>query len=137
MSTQQEGNYSEVRTISLVGEWLKQRFVGDWFTFVQVGYAELFPVLPDYTRYHRILKNPERIFADLTLRFADFAPDFYVIDSLPLPICKGGRWKRPRARTEAARGRYSLGKVYGFKLYWDHQQPGRGVSLRGGPRQRA
>jgi hypothetical protein len=104
-------------SIALVGEWMKQRFVGDWFNFVKHEYAYLFPVLPDDTRYYRILKNLERIFADLALISANFCSGFYVVDSMPLPICKGVRWKRRRAMTEAASGRYSLGKMYGFKLH--------------------
>jgi hypothetical protein len=93
VSEQQKASYSELMTISLVGEWMKQRYMGDWFNFVKIEYAHLFPLLPDDTRYYRILGNLERIFADLALIVANFATDFYVIDSLPLPICKGARWK--------------------------------------------
>jgi hypothetical protein len=42
----QKGSYSEMMTISLVGELLKQRYAGDWFDFVKVEYARLFPNLP-------------------------------------------------------------------------------------------
>ena len=53
----QKGSYtqralrSELMTISLVGELMKQRYPGDWFEFVKVEYAHLFPLLPDGTRF--------------------------------------------------------------------------------------
>jgi hypothetical protein len=49
----QQGSYtqwalrSEIMTISLVGELLKQRYIGDWFDFVKIEYRQLFPKLPD------------------------------------------------------------------------------------------
>lgn len=128
----QKGSYAELMTIALVGDvlgkaaptgparLLKQAYTGSWFDFIKVEYSQLFPVLPDRTRYHRILNHLERIFADFALRFppqqtADEAN--YIIDSKALPICKGVRWGRPRAMTEADSGRGSLGMFYGFKLH--------------------
>ena len=100
-------------TIALVGELRSQDHIGDWFDFIKVEYKALFPVLPHRTRYYRVLKQLERIFA---LRFSA-GDTLHVIDSKPLPICKGVRWKRPRAMTEATSGRGSLGPFYGFKLH--------------------
>ena len=68
--TNQKGTYSELMTIALVGELLKQRYTGDWFDFVKIEYKQLFPELPDRTRYYRIQNNLERLFADFALRFA-------------------------------------------------------------------
>ena len=65
----QKGSYSELMTIALVGELLKQPYAGNWYELIKVEYASLFPVLPDRTRYHRILNKLERIFADFALRF--------------------------------------------------------------------
>lgn len=110
----QKGSYAELMTIALVGELRSQDHVGDWFDLVKVEYRALFPVLPHRTRYYRVLKQLERIFADFALRFSA-SDTLHVIDSKPLPICKGVRWKRPRAITDSGRG--SLGPFYGFKLH--------------------
>ncbi len=45
-SHNQKGSYSELMTIGLVGELLKQRYSGDWFEFVKSEYRALFPELP-------------------------------------------------------------------------------------------
>ena len=112
----QKGSYAELMTIALVGELRSQDHAGNWFDLVKVEYAALFPVLPHRTRYYRVLKQLERIFADFSLRFAG-SGTLHVIDSKPLPICKGVRWKRPRAMTQATSGRGGLGWFYGFKLH--------------------
>ena len=112
----QKGSYAELMTIALVGELRSQDHVGDWFDSVKVEYAALFPVLPHRTRYYRVMKQLERIFADFALRLAG-ADTLRVIDSKPLPICKGVRWTRPRAMTEATSGRGGLDWFYGFKLH--------------------
>lgn len=116
----QKGSYAELMTIALVGELLKQAYSGDWFDLVKVEYQKLFPVLPQRTRYYRIMVNLERVFADFALRFPPqqvLSDASYIIDSKPLPICKGARWGRSRAMTEADSGRSSLGLFYGFKLH--------------------
>ena len=112
----QKGSYAELMTIALVAELRSQDHSGDWFDSVKIEYATLFPELPHRTRYYRVLKRLERIFADFALRFAG-EDTLHVIDSKPLPVCKGVRWKRPRAMTEATSGRGGLGWFYGFKLH--------------------
>lgn len=116
-SSQQKGSYAELMSIAIVGDWLKQRYSGDWYQLVRYEYDDLFPELPDLTRYYRVLKNLERIFADLALVIGMQASGLHIIDSMPLPICKGIRWQRLRAMTEAASGHCSMGKMYGFKLH--------------------
>ena len=81
-------------------------------------------MLPDRTRYLRIQLNLETIYADLALRLPHPDDDtVYVIDSKPLPICAGARYRRPRAMSEGASGHgghagYSeKGRFYGFKLH--------------------
>jgi hypothetical protein len=122
----QQGSYSEIMTISLVGELLKQRYIGDWFDFVKIEYRQLFPKLPDRSRFYRIYpkghrqNNLERIFADFALRFPaqeQKEAGLHLIDSKPIPICKGARYRRPRAMTESSSGYSSLGWFYGFKLH--------------------
>lgn len=117
-SPQQKGSYSELMTIALVGDLLNQADVGSWFGLVKGEYRGLFPTLPDVTRYYRVLKNLERVWADLALALtAHRAPLAYTVDSKPLPVCKFKRHRRPRAMTEATVGFSTQGPVYGFKLH--------------------
>jgi transposase len=117
-SEQQKGSYSELMTIALVGDLLNQADVGLWFNLVKREYEGLFPVLPDDTRYYRVLKNLERIWADFALMLgAQREVVAYSIDSKPLPVCKFKRHHRPRAMTEATVGFSTQGAVYGFKLH--------------------
>lgn len=119
----QKGSYAELMTIALVGELRSQHHVGNWFDLVKLEYRALFPELPHRTRYYRILKKLERVLADFALRFSR-GDTLHIIDSKPLPICKGVRWKRPRAMTQATSGRGSLGLFYGFKLHAVTDQQG-------------
>ncbi len=117
-SKQQKGSYSELMTIALVGDLLNQADVGLWFNLVKREYGGLFPVLPDDTRYYRVLTKLERIWADLALALtAQHATWAYSVDSKPLPVCKFKRHRRPRAMTEATVGFSTQGPVYGFKLH--------------------
>ena len=120
----QKGSYSELMTIALVGELLGEVSAQKWLGQVRSTYRALFPCLPDRTRYLRIQLNLETIYADFALRLPHFDDDtVYVIDSKPLVYCKGTRYARPRAMTEAGSGRgghrgYSVkGRFYGFKLH--------------------
>lgn len=113
----QKGSYSELMTIILVGEILQQNNQGLWYLTVQSSYKDLFPKLPHISRFYRIQRNFERIYADLALLIAEHNM-VYAIDSKPLPICKGIRHKRDRAMSEASEGKGGASKYfYGFKLH--------------------
>ena len=117
-SEQQKGSYSELMSIALVGDLLNQADTGLWFSVVKTSCKELFPTLPDESRYYRILNNLERIWADFALFLtAEHEVLAYSVDSKPLPVCKFKRHKRPRAMTEATTGFSTQGAVYGFKLH--------------------
>lgn len=117
-SAQQKGSYAELMTIALVGDILNQADTGLWFNLVKGEYGGLFPVLPDDTRYYRVLKKLERIWADFALSLtAHHEVVAYSVDSKPLPVCKFKRHSRPRAMTEATVGFSTQGAVYGFKLH--------------------
>ena len=118
-SSNQKGSYAELMTIALVGEVLHQSHAGTWFQLVKNEFSSLFPVLPDLTRYYRITRNLERVWADLALCLANNADEFttYSMDSKPMPICKLKRARFPRAMTEAAKGFSTSGGVHGFKLH--------------------
>jgi Transposase DDE domain len=118
-SNKQKASYAEIMTISALGELLGQADAGAWFLLVKRDHTDLFPSLPDVTRYYRVARNLERVWADLALCLANIVEDdtVYVVDSKPIPVCKGARFKHPRAMSEAARGFSTLGPVYGFKLH--------------------
>ena len=111
----QVASYSELFTIALVGEMLAQPFESVWYWLVKHSYPNLFPHLPEYSRYHRIIRNAEGLLACLALAVVP-KDELHLIDSKPLPIAKGKRkdWARlPEARL----GFSTLGPVFGFKLH--------------------
>lgn len=113
----QRGSYSELLTIALVGEILQQRNQGLWYLSVKAEYKQLFPELPELSRFYRIGCNFERIYADLALLLAEH-DGVYTVDSQPLPICKGVRYTRDRQMSEADSGRGGATKqFYGFRLH--------------------
>lgn len=118
-SNQQKGSYAELMTIALVGEILHQPESGTWFELVKTECKALFPSLPDITRFYRVIRNLERVWADLALCLANSVNDdtTYSMDSKPLPICQLKRASFPRAMTEAAKGFSTMGGVHGFKLH--------------------
>ena len=111
----QKASYSELLTIAVVGEILAQPYESTWFWIVSQTHRDLFPTLPEYSRYHRILRNAERLVAELAL---SVPPEnrVHLIDSKPLPVVKGKRttWAR---FPDAARGFSTMGMVFGFKLH--------------------
>ena len=112
----QVASYGELFTIALVGEVLAQPLESIWYWLVKENHADLFPRLPDYSRYHRVLRNAEGLLAELarSVLWEKGLPK--LIDSKPLPVAKGKRhsWaKLPEAR----RGFSTLGPVFGFKLH--------------------
>ena len=115
----QKASYAELMTIALVGEIMHEAHSGTWFLLVSRFCKHLFKTLPDITRYYRIMRNLERIWADLALCLANTVGDdtTYSIDSKPIPICNLKRSGFPRAMTEAIYGYSSMGGVWGFKLH--------------------
>ncbi|MDE0529319.1 MAG: IS982 family transposase, partial [Truepera sp.] len=111
----QKASYSELLTIAVVGEILAQPFESNWYWIVNQLFSELFPRLPHYSRYHRILRNAERLLAELALSVLGDSR-IHLIDSKPLPVAKGKRssWSKfPGAR----KGFSTMGMVFGFKLH--------------------
>ena len=128
----QKASYAELMTIALVGELMHQAHSGTWFLLVRNAYKHLFRRLPNITRYYRIMRNLERIWADLALCLANTVDDetTYSMDSKPIPICNLKRSSFPRAMTEARTARKvlsceqeavygfsTMGGVWGFKLH--------------------
>lgn len=81
----QRASYAELLTIVPVGEVLQQKNQGLWYLLVKSDYGGLFPVLPELSRFYRISRDFERIYADLALLSAEH-DGVYPIDSQPLSI---------------------------------------------------
>lgn len=113
--SKQKASISELLTIAVAGELLAQPFESTWYWVVQQRFQDLFPRLPEYSRYHRVLRNAEPLLATLALS-AVSSCGLHLIDSKPLPVAKGKRadWAR---LPEATKGFSTMGMVYGFKLH--------------------
>lgn len=83
---------------------------------VQQRFGDLFPSLPEYSRYHRGLRNAEPLLAGLALSVVSKRSQLHLIDSKPLPIAKGKRAEWAKL-PEATKGFSTMGMVYGFKLH--------------------
>lgn len=112
----QIASYGELFTIAVVGELLAQPYESVWYWLVQQNHRDLFPQLPDYSRYHRIMRNAEKLWAELALMLATPVEGYRIIDAKPLPIAKGKRAEWARL-PEARKGFSTMGMVYGFKLH--------------------
>ena len=112
----QKASISELLTIAVVGEWLAQPFESTWYWIVRQRFGDLFPSLPEYSRYHRVLRNAEPLLAALALSVVAGQSRLHLIDSKPLPIAKGKRAEWAKL-SEAAKGFSTMGMVYGFKLH--------------------
>jgi hypothetical protein len=111
----QKASISELLTIAVVGELLAQPFESTWYWLVQQRFGDLFPSLPEYSRYHRVLRNAEPLLAGLALSVVGQS-QLHLIDSKPLPIAKGKRAQWAKL-PEAARGFSTMEMVFGFKLH--------------------
>ncbi len=114
--SKQKASISELLTIAVVGELLAQPFESTWYWIVQQRFQDLFPSLPEYSRYHRVLRNAEPLLAGLALSVIRKQSQLHLIYSKPLPIAKGKRAEWAKL-PEAAKGFSTMGMVYGFKLH--------------------
>lgn len=113
----QVASYSELFTIALVGELMAQPYESVWYWLVGQSYGHLFPKLPEHSRYHRIVRNAEKLWAALALELAETSmTPFSIVDAKPLPIARGKRAAWARC-LEASKGFSTMGVVYGFKLH--------------------
>ena len=83
-------SYSELFTITLVGELCDQLYETVWYRLVQQNHQDLFPKLPEHSR-HRVTRNAEGVWAELALYITRQLPDSArrFIDAKPLPVAKG------------------------------------------------
>ena len=85
---------------------------------VTQSYRTLFPKLPEYSRYHRIIRNAEKLWAALALELVRSLPEaeLKIVDAKPLSVAKGKRAHWAKC-LEASKGFSTMGMVYGFKLH--------------------
>lgn len=114
----QIASYSELFTVAIVGELVAQPYESVWYWLVGQSYRKLFPRLPDYSRYHRIVRNAEKLWAALALGLVRSLPEaeLKIVDAKPLPVAKGKRAENCKC-LEASKGFSTMGMVYGFKLH--------------------
>ena len=114
----QVASYSELFTVAIVGEVVAQPYESVWYWLVTQSYRELFPKLPDYSRYHRVVRNAEKLWAVLALELVRALPEaeLKIVDAKPLPVAKGKRSSWAKC-LEASKGFSTMGMVYGFKLH--------------------
>ena len=89
----QVASYSELFTIAIVGELVAQPYESVWYWLVGQSYRSLFTRLPEYSRYHRIIRNAEKLWAALALGLVRSLPEaeLKLVDAKPLPVAKGKR----------------------------------------------
>jgi hypothetical protein len=113
----QVASYSELLTIALVGELVAQPYESVWYWLVSQSYRRLFPKLPDYSRYHRVVRNAEKLWAALAPELVGDPPGtLRIVDAKPLPVAKGRRADGAKCLA-ASKGFSTMGMVYGFKLH--------------------
>lgn len=113
----QIASYSELFTVAIVGEVVAQPYESVWYWLVGQSYRKLFPRLPEYSRYHRVTRNAEKLWSALAVELVgDSAGEFKIVDAKPLPVAKGKRAERAKC-LEASKGFSTMGMVYGFKLH--------------------
>lgn len=98
---------------------MAQPYESVWYWLVCQNHRGLFPRLPEYSRYHRIVRNAEPLWAELAQSLAAKEDEDWgieVIDAKPLPIAKGRRWEWAKM-PEASKGFSTMGMVWGFKLH--------------------
>ena len=84
----QVASYSELFTIALVGEMLAQPYERIWYWLVKENHRDLFPRLPDYSRYHRVTRHAEGLWAELARSVLRESGLPKLIDSKLLPVAK-------------------------------------------------
>ena len=107
----QKASISEILTIAIVGEILAQPFESVWYWLVTQNHQDLFPSLPHPSRYHRILRNSERLIAQLALSVTGEQQGVKLIDSNPCRSLRASALRgrnSPRPRRDSARWGWCL-----------------------------
>jgi hypothetical protein len=111
----QKASYSELICIAMMITLLGMDYYKG-FVMVSHSYRHLFPHLPHFTRFYRILRNLHQVNAHLALRLVNGSKEgLKVVDLKAIGLAHGARLKNHRM-AEAEIGKGPLGGFSGFKL---------------------
>lgn len=115
---------SEIITIAILGELFTIDSENAWYKFVKKNFRSLFPKLCDRSRFNRTRRNLHSVIEEMRKQLVCFfksnQPDYRIIDSLPIPVCKFGRAHFHKTFKPLASYGYCASKketYYGFKLH--------------------
>jgi hypothetical protein len=90
---------TEVLSLSLVAEYMSLDSENWLFKKIKSDYRDEFPLLIDRTRFNRrkrqLFPVMEKVRQQLAGRFLEFE-DYFIVDSMPLEVCKIAREKRTK-----------------------------------------
>jgi hypothetical protein len=81
--SKQKASISELLSIAVVGREVGATVREHLVLVVQQRFHDLFPSLPEYSRYHRVLRNAEPLLAGLALSVVTKQSQLHLIDSKP------------------------------------------------------
>lgn len=115
---------SEIITLAIVGEVHGIASEKSWFNYVRKNFKDLFPNLNHRTRYNRTRRNLEPVIDAIRKEIAKYLgyahSDIFIVDSIPIPVCKFGRAHFSKRFRDISSYGYCASKketYYGLKLH--------------------
>lgn len=115
---------SELITLAIVGEIHSISSEKAWFNYVRKNLKDLFPNLSHRTRFNRTRRNLESVINAIRNEIGNYLgynqSDFYIVDSMPIPVCGFGRAHFSKRFKDIATYGYCASKketYYGLKLH--------------------
>lgn len=115
---------SEIITLAIVGEIHSISSEKAWFNYVRKNLKDLFPNLSHRTRFNRTRRNLESVINAIRNEIGNYLgynqSDFYIVDSMPIPVCGFGRAHFSKRFKDIATYGYCASKketYYGLKLH--------------------
>ncbi len=115
---------SEIITLAIVGEIHGISSEKAWFNYVRKNLKDLFPNLSHRTRFNRTRRNLESVINAIRNEIGNYLgynqSDFYIVDSMPIPVCGFGRAHFSKRFKDIATYGYCASKketYYGLKLH--------------------
>lgn len=115
---------SEIITFAIVGEIHGISSEKAWFNYVRKNLKDLFPNLGHRTRFNRTRRNLESVIHAIRKEIGNYLgynqSDFYIVDSMPIPVCGFGRAHFSKRFKDISSYGYCASKketYYGLKLH--------------------
>lgn len=115
---------SEIITLAIVGEIHGISSEKAWFNYVRKNLKDLFPNLSHRTRFNRTRRNLESVINAIRKEIGSYLgynqSDFYIVDSMPIPVCGFGRAHFSKRFKDISSYGYCASKketYYGLKLH--------------------